>query len=207
MFQDGEIPGPKWTDPLSLSFPVETEIAFMEYFFKLTLTRFRPALVLGMLLYGLFGVLDYLWLPEVLGPFLLIRFGIVMPIGFVIYLVSFRDIFRKFYQLFSILYMLAAGIGIVIMTLIQPQYTETYYVGIILVLIFIYILSGLRFYWAAASGGIIVISYIIGIQWVTNEPWFYHVDNYFFLTGSNMLLMLGGYFMELFYRREFLLQR
>ena len=206
MIQDGEIPGPKWTDPLSLSFPVESEIAFMDFFFKLTLTRFRPALVMGMSLYSLFFLLDYWWLPEVKNSLFLIRFGLVVPIGFAIYLVSYHEIFRRFYQLFSMAYMLAAGIGIVMMTLIRPHYTETYYVGIILVLIFIYILSGLRFYWATATGGLIVVSYIIGIQWVTGADWLQHIDNYFFLVSSNVLLMLGGYFMEVFYRREFLLQ-
>ncbi len=206
MFRGDDIPIIRWIIPLSLSFSTETEIAFQKYFFKLSLIRFRPALVLGMALYGLFYLLDYFWLPDIRLPLFLIRFGFVLPVGFVIYLVSYQKIFRRHYQLFSMMYMLAAGIGIVIMTLIKPDYTETYYVGIILVLIFIYILSGLRFYWASATGAIIVISYIVGIQWVTGAAWFHYIDNYFFLIGSNILLMVGGYFMEIFYRREFYLQ-
>jgi len=191
---------------LSFKFPPETETAFLKNYYTITLTRTRLAIGLGATLYGMFYLLDYFLLPDVREIFFRIRFVYVLPIGILIYILSFWEIFRHFYQVLSTLYTIVAGIGIVSMTLIQPHYTEAYYTGIILVLIYTHILSGLRFYWASFSGWTTVIAYIVGINWVTTSTYPEYLDNIFFIAGSNILLMFGGYFIELFYRREFQLQ-
>ncbi len=192
--------------PVTLKFPREIEDAFLSNYFEITVTRVRPAVALGVFLYGLFYFLDYFLMPDVRGAFFIIRFGFVIPVGILVYALSFSGVFRRFYQFLSFTYTLIAGLGIVSMTLVRPQYTEAYYVGIILVLIYTYIISGLRFYWASASGATVVLSYIIGINLVATPSWSVHFDNFFFLISSNLLLMVGVYYFELFYRREFQLQ-
>ena len=206
MIIKGKLPGYGLADPLSLSFSIETERAFLENYFKITLTRTRLSIIFGVIVYGLFYLLDLMVLPDVKFPLFIIRFGLVIPVTLTIYVISFQEIYKHLFQLLNTLYMLIAGVGIVAMTLIKPQYTEGYYTGIILVLIFVYILSGLRFYWSLATGWIILIIYFIGISFFTDIPWVEYLDNIFFLVGANILLMFGGYFAELFNRREFFLQ-
>ncbi len=199
------LPGYSLTDPLGLSFSLETEKAFLKYYFEMTVAKTRRSMIFGVLIYSIFYTIEYIFLSGSKYPLLVNRFWFVIPITILVYIFSFWDVFRRHSQLFNSIYMLVVGGGVIALIVTKPYSAESYYTGLILILIFIHILSGFRFYWASAIGWTLVISYILSVLGGTDLLWAEYGDNFFFLTAANMLLMFG-YFTELFYRREFFLR-
>jgi len=189
--------------PWTLRFEDATEQAYQKDYLQTTLLRTRIGIILGALFYTLFYLLDILFVPDVKGTLFIIRFGIVGPYILSLFFVSYAPFYQKHQQLFNSIGILAAGGGIVFMTLLRPEYTFSYYAGIMLVLIYSYNLMGLRFFWASGASGIVVLSYILGMQFLTEIPFERLISNYFFLIGSNILLMFGGYFIEVLRRKDF----
>ncbi len=190
----------------SLHFESEMEAAFQQDYFEKVTLRSRPSIILGFFFYELFYLLDIVFVPDIQNEIMVIRFGIVGPAILTLYYLSFQKIYRKHHQLFTTLGILFAGEGIVAMCLIAPEYSISYYAGIILILIYCYMLMGLRFYWASTVGFVVVVSYVGGIVFFTDIPFTRAINNYFFLIGSNILLMFAGYFTEAFRRRDFQLR-
>ncbi len=189
-----------------LRFEPGIEAAFLDDYFEKTILRTRVAVILGVLVYSLYHILDYLVVPDVKTEMMWIRFGFVAPAILILFMLTFTRLFRKYNQLLITLGVLASGGGIVVMTLISPFYTASYYAGIIIVLIYCYMIMGLRFYWASVAGGIVVAAYVISIQVFTNLPVSMTINNYFFLIGSNIMLMFGSYFTEMLRRSDFKLR-
>ncbi len=189
-----------------LRFPPEIESAFLDDYFDNTIQRTRIAIFIGLVVYELFHILDYLVVPDVKTAMMWIRFGFVGPIIVILFLLTFDRRFRQYNQLYIALGILASGGGIVMMTLISPHYTSSYYAGIIIVLIYCYMIMGLRFFWASAAGNIVVISYVLGMVFFTDLPISITINNYFFLLGADVMLMFGAYFTEVLRRRDFQLR-
>jgi len=200
------IPRATSTNPFSLKFTPATERAFLQDYYFHTILQTRPAIILGFVFYISFYLLDLLVVPEVAHSYFIIRFMIVGPAIILIYLLSYSRFFFRFNQLINLCGILLSGGGIVAMTLIRPEYSTPYYAGIILVLIYDYILMGLRFYWAAAAGWLVTLSYVISMLFWTALPLGVTSENFFFLVGANILLMFGAYFTEVLRRRDFYLR-
>ena len=202
------IPFTRWVKPLftGLRFEPEVEAAFLDDYFEKTILRTRTAVILGLVVYSLYHILDYLVVPDVKSTMMWIRFGFVAPVILILFLTTFMKLFRCFNQILISLGVLASGGGIVAMTNISPHYTAPYYAGIIIVLIYCYMIMGLRFYWASAAGGTVVLAYVASIHFLTDLPVSMTINNYFFLIGSNIMLMFGSYFTEMLRRRDFQLR-
>jgi signal transduction histidine kinase/FixJ family two-component response regulator len=136
----------------------------------------------------------------------MIRFAIVCPFLLAVILFSYSHRFIKYFQLTVTVAMLIAGLAIIIMiSIIPPPVNYFYYAGLILVLIWGYTFTRLRFIWVTIAGWIIVASYEVATIWIGNTPPSILVSNNFFFISANLVGMFSCYYIEHYARRDFYL--
>ena len=188
----------------TLSFSREIEEEFRQDRFRKSLNQIRAGLLLGMLFYGLFGILDYLLFPESIVTFWVIRYAIVLPYTAAVYLFSYSGKFGKFASAASASVILLGGLGITTMMMLIPSAgSAIYYVGLILVIIFGYTIFKIRFVWATLAGWMIVVAYEITAIWLSDTPVSAIITNNFFFLAGNMIGMFASYSIESGIRREY----
>src|SRR5207247_1424637 len=128
-----------------LRFQDDLESSFSDYFFEHSLPFARFAIVLAIVLYALFGILDLFIAPDVAGRIWVIRYAILCPVALAVLVFTFTRWFKRAMQ--PILSALAAvcGLGIVAMIAIaKPSAGYLYYAGLLLVIPCTYTLLQLR---------------------------------------------------------------
>jgi len=191
----------------SLAFPYELELSFLDDYTKKSLRPLRIGFILGIIFYGLFGLLDYLLVPDQVNIFWLIRYAFVCPFLLAIYISTFHQDFKKFMQLAVALSWIISSLGILAMIILAPPpICYSYYVGLILVFICGYTFVRARFIYAAPVGWLIVVLYEI-ILIISHEtpPDIFLINNFFFIS-ANVLGMATCYLMEFFARKDFYLE-
>jgi len=122
--------------PVTLKFIDESaalEKPFLSDYFQSALPQSRIFLIIGALLYGAFGILDALLMPEQKFAIWLIRFIIIGPCLVGVLLISFSDRFEKYMQPILAFAYILAGAGIIAMIAIAPAPVgHFYYAGLIL---------------------------------------------------------------------------
>jgi two-component system, sensor histidine kinase and response regulator len=192
----------------TLAFRGDIEKAFQDHYYSNTLNQVRVALLLGLILYSLFGLLDLYLLPGVKEKLWLIRFAVFAPLVTLVYLLSFSRYSRAYLSRGVFITVLAAGFGILAMIVIaQSSGLFSYYAGLILILIYLYTFIRLRFVWATVAGWIVVAGYEVVAIWLCDTPVPVMVNNNFFFLSANLLGMVACYSMELYARRDFLQAR
>ncbi|NOQ46114.1 MAG: response regulator [Desulfobulbaceae bacterium] len=196
--------------PLTLAFRNDhrkLEKQFLDDYFITALPIIRISAILTFFFYSLFGILDAYLAPTSKETFWLIRYGIFCPFVVCFLIFTFSPYFKKVMQPAILVWELLAGIGIIAMIIITPEdVASTYYAGLILVFMFAYILTRLRFIWATAGGWLIVLLYEMAILWYADIPTPVAVANNFFLISANIIGMAAGYSLEFYFRRNFFLQ-
>ena len=191
---------------ITLSFSKEEETDFQKKYFRESLSIFRTAFILVIILYGSFSIVDIIIAEENTSYFLFIRFLVVIPFLLTTYLLSFIRIFEKVWQWLTFISMIIGGVGIIAMLQKLPVST-TYYLGLMLVLSAGYFFIKLRFILATLAGWVIVI--------ILNAVMVLHSDisrelllslNFFFIS-ANLLNMVAAYYIELYNRRNYLLSK
>jgi hypothetical protein len=135
-----------------LRFPPDLEAAFTEDHFLRSLVFIRFALILAIVLYAAFGVLDLFIVPEEAGSIWIIRYAIVCPVFLAALGLTFTHWFKPVAQ--PVLSTLAAlcGVGIVAMVAIaNPSASALYYAGLLLVIFCTRRLPPRRSWWAMRS--------------------------------------------------------
>ena len=195
-----------------LRFPDDIETEFREDYQVNTISTTRLALVLGLILYSLFGILDIYAIPISKHFVWIIRYGIVAPIIVLTLIASYIDAFQKYTQALMCVVVAVSGLGIVAMISITREAefgNRFYFTGLILISMWGYSLSRLRFWYAVLANLIIMIGYefaSIGVKHLlTTETGtvIFTMHNFFFL-GANVIGMFGSYFLERYTRRDFL---
>ncbi|RLB36587.1 MAG: hypothetical protein DRH12_15575 [Deltaproteobacteria bacterium] len=193
-------------NPLTLSFEPDLEEKFREDYYFNSLRMVRISLLAGMFLYGFFGLLDAVLVPEIKLKLWVIRFGIVWPTLLGVILFSYTGMFKKLFQPVVALAMLVAGGAIIYMIAILPApVNQTYYAGLILVFIWGYTFTRTRFIWATPAGWLLVALYEIVAMQVSKTPTPVLLNNNFFFISSNLVGMFACYFIEYYARRDFYL--
>ena len=145
---------------LTLAFPKEYEAFFKEEHFKKSLRHVRIALLLSIGFFGIFGILDAWIVPAAKYQFWFIRYAIYCPFALLVWGFSYHKYFKRYLQISIASVVALAGFGIIAMILLAPQSgSNSYYAGLILVLIFGYTFFKLDFIFAAATWVLIVIAY------------------------------------------------
>jgi signal transduction histidine kinase len=183
----------------------ELETAFRADYFEKNIRTIRRYLLLGFLLYGLFGVHDYWIIPEILPQALSIRFLLVCPLLLGIFFFSYSKNFFQALQPSLFLAGFAAGAGIVAIGVqASAPGNYLYFTGLLLCLLFFF---RLRFFPASILSWSIFFLYeaaavitmkIPTPQLISNSLVFFS----FLITG-----MLTCYSLERYYRSDFLLRR
>lgn len=195
-----------------LRFPLEIEKQFLEEYRVSTLSTTRFALVLGALLYGLFGILDMYAVPISKNVVWSIRFGIVVPVFAFIFVSTYFRRFQPYLQPLMCAGVAIAGLGIVGMISItrEAEFGNRFYVtGLLLVSMWAYGLSRLLFSYALIANLIIAVGYEINSIWVKGllesetGTVIFIIYNFFFL-GANIVGAFTSFYLERYSRREFL---
>ncbi len=195
-------------NPLTLSFQGELERTFQEQYHTDTLQQVRVALLGGIFLYSVFGILDSYLLPEAKTELWTIRFGIFVPVAAAAFLFSYTRYAKRYMQAALFLTIMVAGLGITAMTVIaNSNGYSTYYAGLILVQIYLYTFIRLRFVPATLAGWLIVGAYEIAAFWLSQTPLVVVINNNFFFLSANALGMAACYSMEFYTRKDFLQSR
>lgn len=192
----------------------DLEEEFYKDYLEKSMTTIRIALILGIMLYSAFGVLDSLIAPLSKYRIWFIRFVVVVPSLFAVFILTFTEFFGRYIQLILSILSLIAGIGIVAMIgiTVETESSLFYYAGLMLVMMWSYTFVKLRFFYATICGWIIVLAYeivAIGYQGLLNTPDMVKifVNNNFFFIASNIIGMFACYLIELYTRKDFLQRR
>ena len=201
-------PGKFQINLLTLSFPKDIEKEFQDSYFKNSLRQVRIALLLGLALYSIFGILDAWLVPEAKQKLWFIRFVVFDPYVIFCFLFSFSRHFKKYMQFTIAFGVFISGLGITAMILIAPYPASyTYYAGLLLVFIYGYTFVKLRFIWASIAGWLIVFAYEIAAIWLSPIPIPILIGNNFFFLSANILSMFTCYSIEYYSRRNFMQAR
>jgi class 3 adenylate cyclase len=197
-----------WSAPGRLRFPPDLEPAFNEYHFVRSLAFMQFAIILAIVLYAAFGVLDQYLVPQVAGSIWIIRYAIVCPVALAVLLLTFTRRFRRIAQPILSALAVLCGLGIVAMVAIaDPATSALYYAGLLLVIPWAYSVLHLRFGYATAAAASILVGYEVVAIWVQHTPAHILVSNNFFFVSSVIVGVAAGYTIERGMRAEFLQQR
>jgi len=190
--------------PLTLRFQNDLEKTFLEDYFLKSINQLRFSIVLGILLYALFGILDFLLIPEVKESIWFIRYAIVCPYLILYFFLTYHRKFNKIMQPSLVLTVLVTGFGIIAMSVIAyPPGSYYYYAGLILVLMWGYTFTASRFIYATLAGWLLVAAYEFAAFFWIVTPLPVLISNNFFFLSANLIGMLACYLIEYYKRRDF----
>jgi diguanylate cyclase (GGDEF)-like protein len=190
-----------------LKFADEMEQAFNRYHVSVFLLRMRWALLVAMLLMLLFAVLDIISLPPAIrNQTLGVRLGLILPVLFITWWATYCKALQQYFQIIVGFCSLASGLGVVaIIWIARIHDVPLPYEGIILVTVFFYFLTGLRFFAASLCGALVFLAYML-VEVVSGLPSEVLVYNLFFLGTANVIGSVGCYFLDYSTRQNFLAQ-
>jgi signal transduction histidine kinase len=198
-------------NPFTLSFRgkiKEHEIGFRDDYYNRSIKPFRFSILLGILFFDIFAILDSLMFPDLKHIFWFIRFGIITPILILVFLISFSPLFKRYMQPVTSGLIYLTGLGIIVMIVIAANSASeySYYAGLILVFFFGYSFIRARFVTALIAGWSIVVTYEISALWISVTPAEVFINNNFFFISANVIGMFISYFMEHSARKDFYLR-
>lgn len=190
---------------ISLSFKdKKIEKEYQQYYFKDSLIVLRIALIITALLYGVFGFLDITVAAQHKSLFFQIRYLVVIPYIFLIFLLSFFKNFEKIWQSLLFIAFLVGGTGIILMIIKMPD-NLTYYAGLMLVFSAGYFFVKLRFILATFAGWITLFIFLFAAILFSKIPAELLIAYLFFYISANIISMFAAYYIELIDRKNFFL--
>ncbi len=180
---------------------------------RLTTKMARAGIIAGLLIYGLFGIIDPFVIPSQFKTIWVIRFGFVIPSILLVFALSYTNLFLRFAKPLLKTLLFIGEIGILAMIYIaKPNEGAflSYYAGLILVMLW----SGFIFRFNFAESTFYFISILILynvialfkqniLAYDTNSiEYGWYIGNNFFLSATGILSLIGtnhldNYFNEL----------
>jgi diguanylate cyclase (GGDEF)-like protein len=187
-----------------LSFGPDIESDFRRYYFSRYIQQFRLALLLGFAVLALFWILDRFLAPSDYQLLWKIRFIFATPILLVTLGLSFAPFFSKIMQPMGLLSVIWVTAGIVwIISVSQPPLTYLYYASFILIFMFLFGFSRLRFPWALTTGVVMVLEYELSALLFSSSAPFILISNHFFLLSAILIGIFSCYYNEFSIRRAY----
>lgn len=195
-------------DKLRLRFPDELERDFREDYFKKSLNPLRFGIVLGALIYALFGILDAWITPEVKYEAWFVRYAVILPVCIAVLLFSRSPHFKKYMQPTVFLLVLTAGAGIIaLISIVSSPLHYLHFAGLLLVIMYSHTFSKLRFYYTTIACWTIVGIYEVSAIWINHTPLQDLLTDNFFYIAANLIGMFSSYQRELYARKDFFQNR
>ncbi len=177
-----------------------------DYFIK-SLSKHRAALVMATFLYAVFGLLDWIIIPEQRYACWIIRFCVVCPLLIWTYFFSYSQQYQKIQSANSLLVGMTASIGLIGMICIaSTPGNYLYYAGLLLCVLFYF-----EFIPDQVTANILAWStfglYVTTAVLFTSTPWAFLFNNIFILFFFNIAGMFVCYSLESSHRTEYLNRR
>ena len=183
-----------------------SEKDFLDDYYLKFIKQVRVALLVAIIFYSLFGILDTQLLPEMRNQLWFIRYAVFCPITILILVLSYFQSYKKYIQFSLAFVVVLAGVGIIAMIVIAPPPVNySYYAGLMLIFIFGYTFIRARFIWATVAGWFLVFCYEIGAMAISETPLPILINNNFFFISANVIGMFSCYSIEYSARRDFFL--
>ncbi|WP_461833397.1 GGDEF domain-containing protein [Desulfothermus sp.] len=192
----------------SLRFPSKLEKLYQEERFKQREKQFIVMGIMGILLYNLFVIADYIMLPDIWRKSFFIRIGIVTPL-MILGLVSQRIAFfkKKLDFIVAILIVLVSGSIILILFLSSHQNVMHYYSGIVLVVLCGNIVFRINFRCALFSSVIVCVMYAISSIFIMKGYIAIIFNSNLIMISGTIMSLIGSYYLEKEDRIRFLLNQ
>lgn len=195
-------------DALRLRFPGKLEEEFREDYYAKSLNSLRLSILLGAVLYGLFGVLDHLIYPGTRGTVWVIRYGIACPGILACLLCTYAAWFKRYMQLLVSATVVLGGVCIIAMMVVVGSPINYFHnAGLLLVLMYIFTFSKLRFSYTSASSWLIVLLYEVAAVWIMRTPFESILNDNYLFVSANLIGMFSLFNRERYMRRDFLHNR
>ncbi len=182
------------------------EKPFLAGYFKKYLNHLRFCHGCAIFFYSIVGLSDTSFPSHITHLLWIIRYGMVVPVFVLGFLVTYTRYYERFWQQASMVYVLVTGGGFMMMSsVVPPPLGHSYYAGVLICLVFGYTFIRERFIYASVAGNLLVAGYILVSVLVIHVPGrtLFHDSTYVFV--ANFLGMLIAYSIELSARRDFFL--
>jgi len=198
----------------NLTFKPDLEREFIKDYNINSLLFIRLALILTIVLYAIFGVLDFWTLPATREKAWIIRFGVVLPVLSALIALSYVKKAWTYIQSGLLLGGVITGIGIVAMIGFAEEYEpgySSYYSGLMIVIAGIFTILRLRFYYAIIASLIIVAAYelvALFLQDMTvhgfeSRRFLVFINNNFFFLSALAVGVFASFTLEYYIRQVF----
>jgi diguanylate cyclase (GGDEF)-like protein len=186
----------------------ELERQFLADDWREILPFFRMCAITGALLWALFGVLDFLFARQDLTTLWVIRFGVGLPALLISFGLSYVPSIANRLQIIGFgMGSLCAYCIIAMVAFTNRTTSDLYYVGVILVVIYVYTFAIIRFAYAIPFGLSVFVTYELAVFAINGSPIPIAVNNTVFVVSSIYIGVLACYTMERYRRKEFLHKR
>ena len=195
--------------PLTLSFDDKAlEAEFEEEYFGRTLIQVRWALIVGVVLYSVYGVVDNWIAYEQRRQIWIIRYVFVAPAALSCLLFSRTAMFRKYRDPAVSLTILIALLGIIGMMTLTPQPSSGLYeIGLFMVIVYAFTLVRLSVPYAVAISALTIAVYLFTALVLNHSAPAVIGANLSFLLGMVVLGFSSNYAMGRYSRSNFLQRR
>jgi signal transduction histidine kinase len=194
--------------PLTLRFDSDgLEDAFREQYARRSLLFVRAALVLAVSQYLLFALFDDVLAPEAAGAVRAIRV-VGAAVAALTFAYTFVPSFTRTMQPVLAGTALVGGAGVVGMVWAAQTVSGyyDYYIGLVLVLVYMHVLFRLRFVWASAVGVVLVVAYA-AVAVAVETPGPVLLNSVFFEVSALLAGGVASYGLERYARFVFLQER
>lgn len=202
-------PVPYQVHPFALTFlDPKKEAAFSSGYNVDAVFLSRLALISGLFVYALFGVLDYYLLPEQYPHIWLIRFGIGVPVLALAITLSFFPGLRTYFD--WVLLAVAQVIAVSLVTMLhiaEGAAGMNFISGLLLLLVFNFVAFRMRVWVASLSGLLVIVLFLLGALFGAYGDPVFLVSGLVFLFSTIFPLMFGATISELFARKHFVQSR
>ena len=195
--------------PVTLRFEdKDLEREFQEEYYERTLTQVRLSLVVGALLYGLYGIVDFWLAPLQRTTIWAIRYLVVAPAALLVLWFSHSAHFRRYREMSLTLVILIAQLGIVAMAAITPQPMSSLYdIGLFMVIVYAFALVRLSVAYGIGIALYTVAIFPVAAIFIHHTPITVVSANTGFLFGMAILGFVANYSMWRYARSHFLQRR
>lgn len=170
---------------------------------QLSLTRF--SIVMGAVIFAVYGLLDPYIIPDVLYPAWVIRFGIACPMLLALAAITYAPWFSHRYQSLLSLSMAIPGLGVVAMIAIaDAPGSELYYGGLIIIIGYCSCLWRLSYIYSTAVSVVTLVIYEVVVLDVNPMPPTILINNNAFLAFAIGVSIFVNYIQEYQLRNSFI---
>lgn len=168
----------------------------------------RTAMIVGMLVYLVYGVLDFWAVPqEAQGTIWMIRLA-ALTIPTVVFMLSFTSFYDRHRHLLLALVGFDAGLGLIgMLSALSVESAHNFYPGLVLATFYTYNFVGTRFIYALVVDLTLFFCYNLVFGVLQHYPLEQLIRHDFFIMSANLIGGIAGYLNERQRRLLFLRER